>query len=39
VVDSNVFPASGPPFGNGNTFPGLYDALGREFFFGVTLDL
>jgi outer membrane receptor protein involved in Fe transport len=39
VVDSNVFPASGPAFGNGNTFPGLYDALGREFFFGVTLDL
>ena len=38
IVDSNVFPASGPPYGNGNTFPGLYDALGREFFFGITAD-
>ncbi len=38
ITDSNVFPGSGPPFGNGNTFPGLYDALGREFFFGITAD-
>ncbi len=38
IVDSNIFPASGPPYGNGNTFPGLYDALGREFFFGITAD-
>ncbi len=38
VVDSNFFPASGPATGNGNTFPGVYDALGREFFFGITAD-
>jgi len=29
VLDSNTFPVSGPPFGNGNTFPGVYDSLGR----------
>ena len=38
VVDANVFPASGPATGNGNTFPGVYDALGRDFFFGITAD-
>lgn len=38
ITDANVFPGSGPPYGNGNTFPGLYDALGREFFFGITAD-
>jgi iron complex outermembrane receptor protein len=38
VVDSNDFPASGPSLGNGNTFPGVYDALGRTFFFGITAD-
>ena len=26
------------PFGNGNTFPQLYDALGRYLFAGVTID-
>lgn len=25
--------------GNGNTFPGLYDVLGRYFFFGLTVNL
>ena len=25
------------PFGNGNTYPGVYDALGRTIFFGTTL--
>ncbi|QIL89950.1 TonB-dependent receptor plug domain-containing protein [Microbulbifer sp. SH-1] len=25
-------------FGNGNTFPGIYDALGRYAFLGVTVD-
>jgi outer membrane receptor protein involved in Fe transport len=25
-------------FGNGNTFPGYYDALGRHIFFGLTAD-
>ena len=27
-----------PPFGNGNTFPQVYDALGRFLFAGVTID-
>jgi outer membrane receptor protein involved in Fe transport len=38
IVDSNAYPASGPPFGNGNTFPGTYDALGRQVFVGITAD-
>ena len=38
VVDANNFPASGPPFGNGNTYPGTYDALGRTLFVGLTAD-
>lgn len=29
---------SSPPFGNGNTFPGVYDSLGRVLFAGVTAD-
>jgi outer membrane receptor protein involved in Fe transport len=29
---------SAPPFGNGNTFPQVYDALGRFLFAGVTVD-
>ena len=37
-LDSNNFPASGPPFGNGNTYPGTYDALGRTIFIGLTAD-
>jgi iron complex outermembrane receptor protein len=36
VLDSNTLAISGPPFGNGNTFPGVYDSLGRQFFIGVT---
>ncbi|MFL6795361.1 MAG: TonB-dependent receptor domain-containing protein [Sphingomicrobium sp.] len=28
----------GPPSGNGNTFPQMYDALGRFVFAGVTVD-
>ena len=28
----------GAPFGNGNTFPQMYDALGRYLFAGVTVD-
>ncbi|HVU19930.1 MAG TPA: TonB-dependent receptor [Rhizomicrobium sp.] len=36
VLDSNVFAVSGPAFGNGNTFPGVYDSLGRTIFIGVT---
>jgi outer membrane receptor protein involved in Fe transport len=38
IVDSNNFPASGPPYGNGNTYPGTYDALGRMIFVGLTAD-
>jgi len=29
---------SNAPFGNGNTFPQVYDALGRYIFAGVTVD-
>ncbi len=32
--------AAGPEnFGNGNTFPSTYDALGRYYFLGVTFDM
>ncbi len=36
VLDSNVLGVSGPPFGNGNTFPVIYDSLGREGFISMT---
>jgi len=39
VVDSAFIGLSVPPFGNGNTFPGTYDALGRQFFFAISADL
>ena len=35
VAGGQVIPAG---FGNGNTFPQVYDALGRYFFAGVTFD-
>lgn len=38
IVDSTSFPVSGPPFGNGNTWPQGYDPLGRVFFVGLTAD-
>ena len=38
IIDSNGFGISGPPFGNGNTYPGVYDSLGRQIFVGVTAD-
>jgi outer membrane receptor protein involved in Fe transport len=38
LLDSNYFPAAGPPTGNGNTYPGVYDSLGRTAFVGLTLD-
>jgi outer membrane receptor protein involved in Fe transport len=28
----------GPPFGNGNAYPQVYDALGRKFFTGLTVN-
>jgi outer membrane receptor protein involved in Fe transport len=37
VVDSNVFSISAPPFGNGNTYPQVYDSLGRTVFVGATI--
>jgi outer membrane receptor protein involved in Fe transport len=27
---------AGPPFGNGNTYPQIYDTLGRGIFMNVT---
>ena len=38
VVDANNLALAGPPYGNGNTFPGVYDSLGRTFFLGLTAD-
>jgi outer membrane receptor protein involved in Fe transport len=38
VVDSNNLGISGPPYGNANTFPGVYDALGRQVFMGLTAN-
>ena len=39
IVDSNAFGVSGPGnFGNANTFPGVYDVLGRQLFCGLTAD-
>jgi outer membrane receptor protein involved in Fe transport len=38
IVDANDLPAAGPPEGNGNTYPGVYDSLGRTFFIGLTAD-
>lgn len=38
TVDTNTFGISSPPFGNANTFPNVYDSLGRVMFVGVTAD-
>jgi outer membrane receptor protein involved in Fe transport len=38
ILDSNNFGISAPPFGNGNTYPQVYDPLGRVFFIGLTAD-
>ncbi|HLZ76518.1 TonB-dependent receptor plug domain-containing protein [Phenylobacterium sp.] len=35
LADSTVAPG---PFGNGNTFPNVYDALGRYVYVGLTAD-
>ena len=37
ILDSNGLGVAGPPFGNGNTYPGVYDSLGRTIFVGVTV--
>lgn len=36
IVDSNTFGISAPPYGNANTYPVVYDSLGREAFIAVT---
>ncbi len=42
ILDKEPPVASGnavaAPFGNGNTYPQVYDALGRYMFAGVTID-
>ncbi len=38
VVDANNIGISGPPFGNANTFPGVWDSLGRQIFVGLTAN-
>jgi outer membrane receptor protein involved in Fe transport len=38
VIDANNIGISGPPFGNANTFPGVYDSLGRQIFIGLTAN-
>jgi outer membrane receptor protein involved in Fe transport len=38
AVDQSNIGLASPPFGNGNTFPGVYDALGRTIFIGFTAD-
>ncbi len=38
LVDANNVPISGPPFGNANTFPGVWDSLGRQIFVGLTAN-
>ncbi|HEY1614861.1 MAG TPA: TonB-dependent receptor [Rhizomicrobium sp.] len=37
VMDSNVMAVSGAPLGNGNTYPGVYDSLGRNIFVSATI--
>ncbi len=36
ILDSNILGVSAPPFGNANSYPVIYDSLGREVFFQVT---
>ncbi len=38
ILNSSNIGLSSPPVGNGNTFPGVYDTLGRVFFVGLTAD-
>ncbi len=38
VIDANSYGISSPPYGNANTYPGIYDSLGRTVFVGVTAD-
>lgn len=36
VIDSQAFGISSPPFGNANTYPVVYDSLGRQVFVSMT---
>jgi outer membrane receptor protein involved in Fe transport len=38
ILDSSNIGIASPPFGNGNTYPQVYDTLGRTFFVGITAD-
>jgi outer membrane receptor protein involved in Fe transport len=38
ILDSNSFGISAPVFGNANTYPQVFDPLGRVFFLGLTAD-
>lgn len=38
LIDSSNIGISSAPLGNGNTYPGVYDSLGRVFFLGVTAN-
>ena len=38
LLDTNNFGISAPPFGNANTYPQVFDPLGRVFFIGLTAD-
>jgi outer membrane receptor protein involved in Fe transport len=38
LLDSNSFGISAPAFGNANTYPQVFDPLGRVFYLGVTAD-
>jgi outer membrane receptor protein involved in Fe transport len=38
LLDSNSFGISAPINGNANTYPQVYDTLGREMYLGITAD-
>lgn len=38
LVSANSFAISAPPFGNANTYPQVFDPLGRVLFLGLTAD-
>jgi len=38
LLDSNNYGIASPPYGNANTYPQVYDPLGRVLFMGVTAD-
>ncbi|HEY2177960.1 MAG TPA: TonB-dependent receptor [Caulobacteraceae bacterium] len=38
ILDTNNYGISAPPFGNANTWPQVFDPLGRVLFVGLTAD-